>query len=763
MASEPEENGLDKTRSFRVLANGTVISHYKIIEKIGSGGMGVVYKAEDTKLRRKVALKFLPSEYASEPQLKARFTREAQAAAALNHPNIITVYEVADYQSKPYIAMEYVEGEPLKDLIARKELSVGEVLDVALQISGGLAAAHQAGIIHRDIKPQNILMGKDGRVRICDFGLAKAKKDVTLTQAGSTLGTIAYMSPEQAQGREADHRSDIFSFGVVLYEMIAGRLPFKGEHEAAVIHSIIEDVPEPLARYKSDVPGEFQRIVGKAMEKSREVRYQHADDLGADLRRLKTELQRGETRTLESAKKPRPSIAVLPFTNLSADKEQEYFCDGMAEEIINALSHVKGLRVVARTSAFAFKGKSEDIREIGKKLNVETVLEGSVRKERNRLRITAQLVNVTDGYHLWSEKYDRNMEDIFAIQDEISLAIVDKLKIKLLGKEKEALVKRHTDDPEAYNFYLKGRYFWNKRTEDGLKKSVENLKLAIKKDPEFALAYAGLADSVSTLGFYGFLPRKDAFTEAKLEAVKALEIDDTVGETHAAMANIKAWCEWDLEGAERDYRRALELNPSDAEAHHMYAHLLEGLGRFDEAFREMDLALELEPLSINLNSCIGQILFAARRFDEAIDQLQKTIEMDPNLSLSYLWLGRAYLQKGMHSQAIESFEKGTTFIEIRTMSIAALGYAYAVIGKKNDAQNRLDQLKDLSKKKYVDPFDIALIYVGLGEKELAFEWLEKAYEERSMYMFLIKVDPFFDNLRSDPRYISLLEKMGLVK
>jgi serine/threonine protein kinase len=742
---------------------GKNISHYKILDKLGEGGMGEVYLAEDTKLNRQVALKFLPMQYASDKELKIRFKREAQAAAALNHPNIITIHEVSEHEGKPFIAMEYVEGESLKNLISKKDISINEVLDISLQISGGLAVAHKAGIVHRDIKPQNILVGKDHRVRICDFGLVKLKTDITLTQTGSTLGTLAYMSPEQAQGKEIDQRSDIFSLGVILYEMIASRLPFQGDHEAAVIHSILNDMPEPLARYKSNLPEGLQRIVDKAMEKNREMRYQHAEDLRVDLRKLKMELETGVTQTLEASTKLTSSIAVLPFADLSANKDQQYFCDGMAEEIINALTHVEGLRVVARTSAFSFRGKEVDIREIGKKLNVRALLEGSVRKAGNRLRISAQLINVADGYHLWSEKYDRDMENVFAIQDEISLAIVDKLKIKLLGEEKAKILRRYTDNLEAYNLYLKGRFYWNTRTEGGLKISLDYFQKAIEKDPEFAVAYSGLADSYSTLGFYDFLPKKDAFTKARSEALKALEIDEGVGEAHVSLAGIKAWYDWDWAGAEREFKRALELGPSNVEAHHMYAHLLEGIARFNEAFTEMRRALELEPLSINLNSCMGQILFIARRYDEAMHELQKTIEMDPSFSLPYYWLGRVYLEKAMHEEAIEQLEKGTTSAGIRTMMMGALGYAYAVTGRTTDAQNIVDQLKSLSKKRYVDPYFEALVYVGLGKKERAFELLEKAYEGRSAYISLLKVDPLFDNLHSDQRYISLLKKMGLEK
>jgi serine/threonine-protein kinase len=748
-----------------------VISHYKILKKIGSGGMGEVYLAEDSKLRRKVALKFLPSEYASQLDLKTRFMREAQAAAALNHPNVVTVYEVAEHEDRLYIAMEYVEGESLKDLIAGKELSTGEVLDVALQISGGLAAAHQAGIVHRDIKPQNILMGKDGRVRICDFGLAKAKRDVTLTQAGSTLGTIAYMSPEQAQGKETDHRSDIFSFGVVLYQMITGRLPFKGEHEVAVINSIVNDTPEPLARYKSDVPEGLQRIVAKAMEKNRDMRCQHADDLGADLRKLKTELEMGVTKTLESATKPTPSIAVLPFTNLSADKEQEYFCDGMAEEIINALTHVESLRVVARTSAFSFRGKEGDIREIGNKLNVKTVLEGSVRKAGNRVRITAQLVNVADGYHLWSEKYDRDIgelccpEDLFAIQDEISLAVVDKLKLKLLGEEKARLIKRHTEDLDAYNLYLKGRYFWNKRTEEGLKKGIEYFEQANEKDPGYALAHAGLADSYSLLCCYHILPPKESIPRAKAAATRAMEVDDALSEACESLAHVRILYDWNWLDAEREFKRAIEVNPGYATAHQRYSLLLTVMGQMDEAIAEIKRAQELDPLSLIINTDVGLIFYIARQYDQAIEQCRNVIEMDPNFGVAHFALGLAYEQKGVHDEAISELQKAITASGGITVMTGALGHTYAVSDKKDKAQKILDELKKLSKRRYVSPYSIATIYIGLGEKDQAFEWLQKAYDDRSVWLIHlhVKVDPRLDSLRSDPRFTELLKKMGLEK
>ena len=740
---------------------GRIISHYKILEKLGEGGMGVVYKAEDTKLDRIVALKFLSRDLLCAEEAKARFVQEAKAASALDHQNIATIYEIDEAEGECFIAMAYIEGKSIKESIKEKELSIEEILKIAIQISEGLDTAHKKHIIHRDIKSDNIMLTREGVVKIMDFGLAKLKGVTQLTQPGSTLGTVAYMSPEQAQGQEVDHRSDIFSFGVVLYEMITRQMPFRGDHDAAVIYSIVNENPEPLARYKSDVPDKLQRIVEKAVEKRPEIRYQHADDLRADLRKLRKELESGALREQAAPTKAQPSIAVLPFTDLSADKEQEYFCDGMAEEIINALTHVEDLRVVARTSAFAFKGEKMDIREIGKKLNVEAVLEGSVRKAGNRLRISAQLINIADGYHLWSEKYDRNMEDVFAIQDEISLTIVDRLKVKLLVGEKAKLIKRYTGDPEAYNFYLKGRYFYNKRTEEDMKRSIEYFERALEKDPKFALPCAGLAETYATFGFYHWWPYEEARSKAKEFALKGLEVDDSVGETHGAYANYILWYEWQWAEAEKEYKKAIQLSPSDVEARHMYAHLLEGSGRFDEAIAEMGRALELEPLSINLNTCMAQIHFFADNYDEAIDLLQKTIEMDPGFPLQYFWLGRVYLQKRELQKALEMFERGADFPTIGTMVLGGLGLAYAVAGRRDEAQGMLEQMNNLSKERYVEPYYIAYIYMGLGNTEKVFDLLEQGFEEGDMYLLYLPIDPIFDELHEDPRFKALMKKMGL--
>jgi serine/threonine protein kinase/Tfp pilus assembly protein PilF len=739
---------------------GKTISHYKVIEKLGEGGMGEVYLAEDTKLNRRVALKFLPVQYASDKEFKERFKREAQAAAALNHPNVITVYEVAEYQNIPYIAMEFVEGESLKDLIGKKELSIGEVLDVTLQISDGLAAAHQAGIIHRDIKPQNILMGKDHRVKICDFGLAKLKTDVTLTQTGSTLGTVAYMSPEQAQGKEIDQRSDIFSLGVILYEMIAGRLPFRGDHEAAVIHSILNDMPEPLARYKSNLPEGLQRIVDKAMEKNREMRYQHADDLLADLRKLKMELETGVTQTLEASTKPTPSIAVLPFANLSADPEQEYFCDGMAEEIIDALTHVEGLRVVARTSAFSFKGKHEDMREIGKKLSVGSLLEGSVRKVGKRVRISAQLINVADGYHLWSEKFDRDLSDVFAIQDEISLTIVEKLKVKLLGDEKEKMLKRYTSNLDAYDLYLKGRYHWNKRTPEALKKAMAHFQEVIRKDPDYALAYAGLADCYSMLEQVNVLPPKKAFSKAKALACKALEIDETLAEAHTSLAYVLWFYDWDWVGLEREFRRAIELNSNYATAHQWFAMALMYLGRTSEAIPEIQRALELDPLSLIMNTAAGWVYIYAGQEEKALKHAQRTLDIDPTFGFAHKIFAHINERCGRYDEAVEGYLKANAFAETLTrQEVTSLRKAYTSSGWTGYLRKRLEIQQPKAEQGKVPSYDIACLCARLGDTEKAIEWLSRAYEERNPGLAGLLTDDAFNKLRSDPGFIEIMKKM----
>jgi len=744
---------------------GKTISHYKILEKLGEGGMGVVYKAEDNRLKRTVALKFLTLTILGGEEEKTRFVNEAQATAALDHPNICTIHEIDHADEQIFIVMGYVEGQSVKDKIASGPLKIDQAIDIAIQTAEGLREAHDKGIVHRDIKSGNIMVTDKGQVKIMDFGLARIGKGEFPDKKGTTLGTAAYMSPEQVRAEQVGHRTDIWSLGVVLYEMVTAELPFKGEYEQAIIYSILNEEPQTLIELQPGVPEELERIVNKALAKDPGRRYQKAADILADLRTLRKELKHAA-----DEKRPKPSIAVLPFTNLSADPAQDYFCDGMAEEIINSLAQVDGLRVVARTSAFSFKGRQADIREIGKQLNVNTMLEGSVRKAGARVRITAQLVNVFDGYHLWSEKYDRDVgqlccpEDIFAIQDEISLAIVDNLKVTLFSEEKAKLVKRHTRDLDAYNLYLKGRYFWNKRTEESLKRSIQYFQQAMEKDRDYALAYAGLADSYILLAEYSFLRPKEAFSKAKAAAMKALQIEGALAEAHTSLGFIKTLNDWDWMGAEKEFKQAIESNPGYATAHQWYAEHLTMTGQYAQAIPEFKRAQELDPLSLTIGvaSAVG-LLCGTRRYDQTMEECQKVLELDPNFGGALNVLGIVYREKGMYDEAIQAFQKAQIFDEGNMWVRAELGHAYAISGKKNEAKKVLDELKQLSKRRYVPPDDIALVYLGLGQKNVTFEYLKKACEDRSVGLSWLKADPIFDSLRSDPRFTALLKKIGLEK
>jgi len=748
---------------------GKTISHYRVIEKLGEGGMGLVYKAQDVKLKRTVALKFLTPQALGNEEERIRLVQEAQAAAALNHPHIATIHEIDEVEGETFIVMEYIDGQSLKERIESGPLKLKEALGIAIQVAEGLQEAHEKGIVHRDIKSANIMVTSKGQAKIMDFGLAKSAEGIEPDKAGSTMGTAAYMSPEQARGEPVDHRTDIWSLGVVLYEMLTGQLPFRSEYRQAMVYSILNEEPEPMTGLRTVVPMELEQIVNRALAKSLDERYQQINDLRVDLRSIRKELKSGILAEEASMTRPQPSIAVLPFSNLSADKEQEYFCDGMAEEIINALTHVEGLRVVARTSAFSFRGKETDIREIGRRLNVETLLEGSVRKAGNQVRITAQLINVADGYHLWSEKYDRKIgdmccpEDIFAIQDEISLAMVEELKGKLLRKEKAAIVKRHTEDLEAYNLYLKGRHFWNKRTEESLKKSIEYFKEAIKRDPRYALAYAGLADSYITLRDYSSVSPKEVYPKAKKAVRKALEIDGTLAEAHTSLAQLR-FREWDWEGAEKESKRAIQLNPGYATAHHWYAFNLMYMARFDEAIEEIKRAQELDPLSLVISRNAALVFYFARDYNRALEELKKTQEMDLSFSLTHTWLAYVYLQKGMYKEALREVQKESDIHRLLNPQVeAAKGRAYARMGKRGEARKILDDLLERAKKAYVPPILLADLHFALGEKDQGFKWLNKGYEERDSTVLEIKVDPGFDSVRSDPRFITLLKKIGLEK
>jgi len=745
---------------------GNTISHYKILEQLGTGGMGVVYKAYDVRLKREVAIKFLPPEISLREPERARFMIEAQAAAALNHPNIATIYAIEEVDDELFIVMEFIDGADLKKLLINHcQLSIDNCLAYAIQIADGLQAAHDKGIVHRDIKPANIMLIPRGRdqVKITDFGLAKMAQASSLTKAGMTLGTAAYMSPEQAQGLPIDHRTDIWALGVVLYEMLTGALPFHGEYEQAIFYEIVNVDPQPIppALERLALHTSLQRLVNKALAKKVAERYQQMDEMAQALRAIQKSLA-AETAFAPAAAST--SIVVLPFADLSAQKDQEYFCDGLAEELIDALTKISGWRVVSRTSAFSFKSQNLDIRTIGERLNASHALEGSMRKAGNRLRITAQLVNVTDGFQLWSEKYDRELDDVFAIQDGIAAAIVKKLQMKLTGAQETELVKRYTKNLDAYNLYLQARFHLNKRTEEGLKKGVAYCEQAIALDPEYALAYAGLADGFALLGFQGFLPPNGAMPQAKAAAEKALAIDEALAEAHTSLGCIRAIYEWNWRESEKEFKRALELEPNDGAAHYWHAlwYLLP-TGQFDKCLAEIQKALELDPLALVLKAGIGWQYYFARQFEQAIAALQKTLEMDENFLFARDILGQTYLQKGMPEQALAEMEKAVALSHRRTLSLGTLGHACAISGKSAEAQKILQELLELAKSKYVSSYDIALVYAGLGENDQALTWLEKAFAEHNGWLVFLKVEPRLEPLRAEARFSALLKKVGLQK
>jgi eukaryotic-like serine/threonine-protein kinase len=733
---------------------GETISHYTILSKLGEGGMGVVYKARDTKLDRTVALKFLPTQAVGSQEYLARFIHEAKAAAGLSHPNICAVHAIDEEEGCSFIAMEYLEGRTLKDRIASGPLTPDEAVAIALQVAEGLREAHEKGIIHRDIKPANIMITPRGQAKIMDFGVAKSGRLADLTQVGATLGTVAYMSPEQARGGEVDHRTDLWSLGVVLFEMLTSIVPFRGDYEPAVVYAILNNEPPDVAKLRSEIPGEVRRIVRKALAKSPDQRYPGAEEMALALRSVRPQPPRDATARGSSGQGR--SIAVLPFVDMSPQKDQEYFCDGLAEELINALTHIKAFRVAARTSAFACRDKDYDVREIGEKLNVETVLEGSIRKAGNRLRITAQLINAGDGYHLWSERYDRHLEDIFAIQDEIALAIVDKLKLELLEDEAAVLLKRGTQDLKAYELYAKGRFFWEQRGE-GLGKAIECFRRALARDPGYALAYSGLADCLTLLGFYGVMPSKDAFPPAREAAKKAVELDSTLAEPHSSLGFIHLFYDWDLPRAEREFKKAIELNPGYAPARYWYAAALAASRRWAEADSEHERAVETDPLSFQAHTQYGWVLLGMGEHDRAEARLGKTLELNPDYALAHMLMGVSYCLRTRHDEALAECQKAVELSGRNSWALAMLGWVYGTSGRKAEARSVLAELTERVGHHYVRPTLFAFVHLGLGEHDQALGWLQRGYEERDVWMIALKTDPGFDAVRDDPRVVALME------
>ncbi len=739
---------------------GKTISHYKILEKLGEGGMGVVYKAEDIKLGRPVALKFLPSNLTKDPDAKKRFIQEAKAASALDHSNICVIYEVDELDTgEMFIAMGYYDGETLKTKIEQGPVSIEESVDIALQIARGLDKAHAKGIIHRDIKPANIVLTRDGRILILDFGVAKLLGQTKLTKTGASIGTAAYMSPEQIRGEEVGPGADQWALGVVCYEMLTAQLPFQGEYEQALTYSILNDDLNDVTHLRPDCPEKLTAAVKKTLEKDGKDRYKGVSRLIEDLRQIQKELALMEDGVQKDKTTDSPSIAVLPFANMSADPENEYFSDGLTEELINAFTKIEGLRVVARTSSFIFKGKDVDIREIGQKLNVRSVLEGSVRKAGNRIRITAQLINVQDGYHLWSEQYDRELEDVFAIQDEISNQIAETLKASL-GRETVS-IEHSKPDVKAYEIYLKGRYYWSKFGPESIQKAIECFNTAIEMDPGFALAHAALAETYVTISNpFGSIPTKEAMPKAKQAAEKALSIDPNLAEAYVSLGAVATFFEWDRKKAEEHFQRAISLNPNLPNARFWYELALSCLDQdFDEGKKQLKIAFKSDPLNMAVLLRFGYTHYYKYEFDTAIEYFEKMIELEPNSPIGHHGLSDAYGQKAEYDRALAEGEKAVEMGQYATTFVGVLGTYCGRAGKEERARELLDILLDRSKKTYVPPFWIAVIYLGMNDFDRTFEWLEKSFEQRDSNLLYLFAPPF-DPIREDPRFIAFRKKMG---
>ncbi len=742
------------------LAPGTTLGPYTIVSQLGSGGMGVVYTAHDPRLDRHVAIKMLPPDLTRDEIAKQRFLQEAKAASALDHLNICTIYEINETpDGQLYLVMAHYDGETLKERIARGPLGFDDALDTAIQVGQGLAEAHGAGIVHRDIKPANLIVTTDGTVKILDFGLAKLMGFESITGSAATLGTVAYMSPEQAQGRDVDGRTDIWALGAVLYEMVTGQIPFQGENLLAIAHAIQHRHPAPLSALRSGTPAQLERVVSRTLAKSLEVRYQTAAEVLADLQTLSA--VSGDAGIVPSAgQQTVPSIAVLPFADMSPQKDQDYFCEGMAEEIINALTNLDGLHVSARTSSFKFKGQALDATEIGTQLRVSSILEGSVRKAGDRLRITAQLINVSDGFHLWSERYDRDMEDVFAVQDDIARTVVEKLKVKLLGAEDAPLVKRSTDDVEAYDLYLQGRYYWSRRHKGFLGKALEYFEQAIAQDPSCAAAHAGLADGYTVLALYGFVSPAGARARAIAAAQKAIDLDDSLDEAHRAMGVLQWALEWDPLAAERELRRALSLNPRSGLTHGALGVVLASTGRGVEGIVEADQARQLKPTSGLTGFYVLAAYAYAREYRLALDECRRVLELDPHFAFALVQQALLLAYQGDHVEAIESAERAATLSNRANLFLTVLGVVYARAQRHEEAKAVLAELDRRSHEQYVPALSLGFIHAVLGESDLALDCLARAHDQKEPLVFVAAWgERHLDPLRSDPRFQALLQRM----
>ncbi|MGH7496180.1 MAG: protein kinase domain-containing protein [bacterium] len=774
---------------------GKLISHYKILEELGQGGMGVVYKAEDTKLKRPVALKFLPADLTRDEDAKERFVHEAQAASALDHPNICTIHEIEETQDGHlFIVMAYYEGETLQKKVDSGSLIVDSAIDIAIQIAQGLAKAHAHGIVHRDLKPANIIVTKEGMVKIVDFGLALLADRPRLTKTGSTVGTMAYMSPEQARGEQVDHRTDIWALGVVVYEMLAGQLPFKGEYEHAVMYSILNVDPAPIRSLHAGVPAVLEEIVDKALQKRPGERYQDVNELLVELKltakglasqsastsrnrfpkRKPAFLQAGLTAVLISLvaigiyffpeqRNPIDSIAVLPLVNLSGDANQDYFADGMTEALISVLGQIEALRVISRTSVMQYKGGTKPLPAIAQELNVDAVVEGSVVHSGAQVNITVRLIEAKTEKRLWSQSFERELREVLRLQREVALAIVTEIEVRITTQESVFLHEARTIDPKAYEHYLWGKKFKDRETPESLQEAVKHWEQVLLKEQDFAPAYAELGKIYPMLGLLDLIPADEAESKARHNTIKALELDKTNAEAHIGLGWIRLTYDWDWSGAEVAFKQAIELDPGSREAHSSLSLFLSFRGRSEEALTEIKHAQALDPLSEQVNISVGEVHIFGRQYDAAIEQFQRVLATNPSSGWAYLLLGEAYLLKGMYAESISALKtKEAASLGIPD-TFAMLGCAYALIGNREQSLKKLDELKERHKQGLETHVPIAMVYTCLSEQEEALTWLEQAYEARSNYLVILILDPVFDQLRTEPRYQALLKKMGLEK
>lgn len=785
--------------------SGQTIGHYKIESRLGEGGMGVVYKAHDTRLNRPVAIKVLHETLAGQPAYQ-KLLDEARAASALNNPHICTIYEVGEAEGQSYITMEYVDGISLRELLPADGFPVETAIRYGLQIAEGLAHAHEQRIIHRDLKSANIMVTKDGRAKILDFGLAEqmpveeaeaiTKSREAVSSAAHFGGTIHYMAPELLKGNKADQRSDIWALGVVLYEMLTGKMPFQGKTGFELATAILR---EQALAMPTSLPVSLRSIIMRCLSKDPSQRYQHAAEVRAVLEAVQSEsIEKITMKPIvrltarwkrlivagiiiivayigwQSWVSLRPwlgrkhtirSIAVLPLANLSGDPSQEYFVEGMTDELITVLSKIGTIRVISRTSAMRYKDTDKSLPEIGRELNVDGVIEGSVLKSDSTVRINAQLIHAPTDTHLWAKSYERTLDNIVELQGEVAREIAKEIEVTLTQDEEANLVHHRKVDPEAYQLYLMGRFHWNKRTPESLQKGIEYFKQAIEKDPGCALAYSGLADSYSLLGYYNLMRPHEAYPKSNEAALKALQLDSRLAEAHAILAVNSYIYSRDWDTAEQEFKVALELNPNYATGRQWYAAYLAATLRLSECLKEIELARKLDPLSLVINADIGLHLYDMRRYDDAIKQLQKTLELEPNFVLTHAVLSMVYIRKSRFQEAISELQEVIRLAGNKPEDVpdamGILGYAYAVSGREDDARKTLDSLREISERKYVSPFSIALVYAGLSDKDSAFAWLQKAIDERSSYIIRIAVDPLWENLRTDPRFKELLHQIGL--